>query len=192
MVSLNILEMQILWWISNCFCIFSLERKFSTSPINKLSDQDLKNEKTDIKTAILMMNMGGPRDENEVQSFLTELFLDRDIIEIPMQKFEEFIWFVLKKWLSKKTFVHRRYLGPFIAKRRSSKVAEKYKATGHLSSLHYWTEKQGEKMIEKLDQISPETGPHQFYLAFRYNRPSLGEAIEQIERYASHCEFIFD
>ncbi|KAI7696072.1 hypothetical protein SSS_04012 [Sarcoptes scabiei] len=67
------------------------ERKFSTSPINKLSDQDLKNEKTDIKTAILMMNMGGPRDENEVQSFLTELFLDRDIIEIPMQKFEEFI-----------------------------------------------------------------------------------------------------
>ncbi|KAI7696073.1 hypothetical protein SSS_04012 [Sarcoptes scabiei] len=107
-----------------------------------------------------MMNMGGPRDENEVQSFLTELFLDRDIIEIPMQK----------------------YLGPFIAKRRSSKVAEKYKATGHLSSLHYWTEKQGEKMIEKLDQISPETGPHQFYLAFRYNRPSLGEAIEQIER----------
>ncbi len=39
------------------------------------------------KTGILMMNMGGPRSGEEVQDFLTNLFLDRDIIKLPFQVF---------------------------------------------------------------------------------------------------------
>lgn len=38
------------------------------------------------KTAILMLNMGGPKDLNEVEPFLRRLFLDSDIIKLPMQK----------------------------------------------------------------------------------------------------------
>ena len=34
------------------------------------------------KTGILMLNMGGPRNEKEVQNFLTRLFLDTDIIKL--------------------------------------------------------------------------------------------------------------
>lgn len=41
---------------------------------------------TKAKTAILMLNMGGPKDLTEVEPFLRRLFLDGDIIKLPMQK----------------------------------------------------------------------------------------------------------
>ena len=37
------------------------------------------------KTGILMLNMGGPRSGEEVEGFLTRLFLDRDNIKLPFQ-----------------------------------------------------------------------------------------------------------
>ena len=39
-----------------------------------------------VKTGILMLNMGGPRNSDEVHQFLLELFSDRDIIQLPAQK----------------------------------------------------------------------------------------------------------
>ena len=39
------------------------------------------------KTGVLMLNMGGPRTADDVEMFLTRLFLDRDIIKLPMQGF---------------------------------------------------------------------------------------------------------
>ena len=50
-----------------------------------------------VKTGILMLNMGGPKNSDEVKPFLTNLFLDRDIIKLPFQS----------------------RLGPFIAERRT-------------------------------------------------------------------------
>lgn len=38
------------------------------------------------KTGILMLNMGGPSTLPEVGDFLRNLFLDRDIIQLPFQK----------------------------------------------------------------------------------------------------------
>ncbi len=38
-----------------------------------------------------MLNMGGPSSREEVQGFLTNLFLDRDIIKLPMQ-----VWLILQ------------------------------------------------------------------------------------------------
>lgn len=38
------------------------------------------------KTALLMLNMGGPRNLDEVHDFLLELFKDRDIIQLPFQR----------------------------------------------------------------------------------------------------------
>ena len=42
-------------------------------------------KKAAAKTGILMLNMGGPKSGDEVQDFLTRLFLDRDIIKLPFQ-----------------------------------------------------------------------------------------------------------
>ena len=38
------------------------------------------------KTGILMLNMGGPETLNDVNGFLTRLFLDRDLMVLPLQK----------------------------------------------------------------------------------------------------------
>ena len=38
-----------------------------------------------VKTGILMLNMGGPRNSEEVNPFLRNLFADRDIIKLPFQ-----------------------------------------------------------------------------------------------------------
>ena len=43
--------------------------------------------KSKAKTGVLMLNMGGPRTADQVEMFLTRLFLDRDIIKLPMQGF---------------------------------------------------------------------------------------------------------
>ena len=45
-----------------------------------------------VKTGILMLNMGGPSTLDEVGSFLHNLFMDRDIIQLPFQKYEIFIF----------------------------------------------------------------------------------------------------
>lgn len=44
------------------------------------------NEEKKVKTAILMLNMGGPKTIADVEPFLRELFLDNDIIKLPLQK----------------------------------------------------------------------------------------------------------
>lgn len=60
-----------------CFLKISLSPAAQTSPSS-----------TNAKTAILMLNMGGPRNLPEVEPFLRRLFLDRDIINLPMQKYK--------------------------------------------------------------------------------------------------------
>ena len=76
--------------------------------------------KNKAKTGILMLNMGGPRKADEVEEFLTRLFLDKDIIKLPFQK----------------------KLGPWIAKRRTPSIIEKYSEIGGGSPIYDWTKKQ--------------------------------------------------
>ncbi|MEO6445794.1 MAG: ferrochelatase [Gemmatimonadaceae bacterium] len=106
-------------------------------------------------TGIVMMNMGGPETLDDVEPFLLQLFADREIIQLPVQG----------------------TLGPFIARRRSPKVRELYRAIGGGSPIRRWTALQGEGMVERLDRLSPDTAPHRFYIAFRYVSPTSDEAL---------------
>lgn len=110
-------------------------------------------------TGIVMMNLGGPRDLAEVEPFLLELFRDREIIQLPMQSF----------------------LGPFIAKRRVKSVQANYTDIGGGSPILDWTQKQGEGMCKVLDELSPQTAPHKFYVAFRYALPKSEDALKQMQ-----------
>jgi len=112
-----------------------------------------------VKTGILMLNMGGPKNSEEVQQFLTNLFLDRDIIKLPFQE----------------------KLGPLIAKRRTPSIIEKYNEIGGGSPIFDWTTKQGNLMCQHLDRISPETAPHKAYVGFRYADPLTEETLELME-----------
>jgi ferrochelatase len=109
-------------------------------------------------TGIVMMNLGGPRSLDDVEPFLRNLFLDREIIQLPLQE----------------------RLGAFIAKRRAPRVRGLYEAIGGGSPLYDWTTRQGRGMVERLDALCPETAPHRFYLAFRYTDPSSEQALRQM------------
>ena len=106
-------------------------------------------------TGIVLLNLGGPATLDAVEPFLLELFADREIIQLPAQ----------------------RWLGPFIARRRTPKVQKLYGAIGGGSPIRRWTEAQGRGMVERLDRLSPETAPHRFYIAFRYSPPQSEDAL---------------
>lgn len=111
------------------------------------------------KTGILMMNMGGPSTLDEVHDFLLNLFLDRDLMQMPAQS----------------------QLAPMIAKRRTPKIVDQYREIGGGSPIKKWTTLQGQGMVEILDRICPESAPHKFYIGFRYVNPLTEDSIEQME-----------
>src|SRR5699024_7758420 len=111
-----------------------------------------------VRTGVVLLNLGGPRTLNDVGPFLEELFADPEIIQLPLQ----------------------RFLGPFIAKRRTKPVQELYEGIGGGSPILDWTERQGRGMVERLDRLSPETAPHGFYPAFRYTNPTSEEALQKM------------
>jgi ferrochelatase len=110
------------------------------------------------RTGIVMLNLGGPATLDDVEPFLLELFADREIVQLPFQ----------------------RWLGPFIARRRTPKVRGLYAAIGGGSPILRYTEAQGRGMVARLDRLSPETAPHRFYIAFRYTRPRSDDALRMM------------
>src|ERR1051325_2668338 len=80
------------------------------------------------RTGIVMLNLGGPKTLDDVQPFLLELFADREIIQLPFQ----------------------RWLGPYIARRRTPKVRGLYAAIGGGSPILRYTEAQGRGMVARL------------------------------------------
>jgi ferrochelatase len=108
-----------------------------------------------VKTGIVMMNLGGPANLDQVQPFLLDLFADSEIIQLPFQ----------------------RWLGPYLARRRTPKVQRLYASIGGGSPILRHTEAQGRGMVERLDRDSPETAPHAFYVAFRYVQPKSDDAL---------------
>ena len=110
-------------------------------------------------TGIVMMNLGGPKTLDDVGPFLLKLFEDREIIQLPAQSF----------------------LGPFIAKRRTSSVQKLYEEIGGGSPILELTELQGREMAKRLDDMSPETAPHHFYVAFRYVEPFSEDALRDMK-----------
>ncbi|ETL49064.1 ferrochelatase [Phytophthora nicotianae CJ01A1] len=111
-------------------------------------------------TAVAMFNMGGPSTLPEVQSFLTNLFLDPELIPMgPMQK----------------------YVGPWVAKRRTPQIVDQYAQIGGGSPILKWTKIQGENMCKILDEIRPESAPHKHYVFFRYANPLTEQSLKQMK-----------
>src|SRR3954452_23665604 len=112
------------------------------------------------KTGIVMLNLGGPATLDDVEPFLLELFADREIIQLPFQ----------------------RWLGPYIARRRAPKVRGLYDSIGGGSPILRSTRAQGGGMVARLDRLSPHTAPHGFYVAFRYAQPKSEDALRAMAR----------
>lgn len=109
-----------------------------------------------VKTALLLLNLGGPKTVSEVEPYLVRMFSDKTFINIPFN------------------------LGPTIARMRARKsVNAQYEKIGG-SPLSKWTDVQGQQMVEMLDRISPSTAPHKFYPCFRYSSPMAGDVRESL------------
>lgn len=111
------------------------------------------------KTAILMLNMGGPQTKDQVGDYLHRIMTDREMMQLPFQD----------------------TLGPYIARKRTADVQKKYEEIGGGSPILKWTQLQGSLLCSKLDQVSPETAPHKSYVGFRYVTPFTEDTIKEIE-----------
>lgn len=105
-----------------------------------------------MKTAVLLLNLGGPDSLQAVEPFLANLFGDRDIFKLPFQK----------------------KLAAFIARKRAPKVIKEYELIGGRSPLGDWTELQRKSLEEKLRRIDPDTD---VITCMRYWHPMTDEAV---------------
>ena len=117
---------------------------------------------TDVKpkTGILMMNLGGPIKSDMAAQFMYNMFTDKQTVP-GLAKFPR--WFI--KW--------------FWERRAEKSVKKKYDEIGGGTPLYDWTHKQGSKMWDVLDKISPQSAPHKYYIAFRYSQPNVFDAVDE-------------
>ncbi len=110
-------------------------------------------------TGIVLLNMGGPATLDEVEPFLTRIFQDREIFQLPFQE----------------------TTGRWFARMRTPKVRANYATIGGGSPIRHWTEAQAAGLERLLDEGSPATAPHRGYIAFRYADPLSGEALARMK-----------
>jgi ferrochelatase len=107
-----------------------------------------------VKTAVFLMNLGGPRTLDEVEPYLYDLFSDPAVITAPLGPL-------------------RKPLARFIARKRAPSSAEKYQLIGGKSPLVEGTEAQARALATLL---GPEYSVH---LAMRCGHPNTGEGVRE-------------
>ncbi|KAJ2641763.1 hypothetical protein IW137_002962 [Coemansia sp. RSA 1287] len=132
--------------------------RWSNSMGQQSNNMGQRGYSTGQKVGVLMMNMGGPRTQDDVGPFLRGIFADRDILKLPLQDI----------------------LGKFIAWRRVDQIKQQYAQIGGGSPIERWTRAQGDGMVKLLDRASPATAPHRYYVGFRYTEPSIRQAVENM------------
>lgn len=109
------------------------------------------------KTAVLLLQMGGPDSLDAVEPFLFNLFSDRDIIRIGPAFLQPLI-------------------ARFISKRRAPKVEAHYAEIGGKSPLREITDAQAKALEAELGE------GYRCFVAMRYWKPSTLEALAAIRK----------
>ena len=117
------------------------------------------NRATD-RVGVLLLNLGGPEQLEDVRPFLFNLFSDPEIIRLPVT------------WLQKP-------LAWLISTLRADKSKENYREIGGGSPLRKITEEQAQALQEALRQQGHDA---QVYIGMRYWYPFTQEAIARIKR----------
>ncbi len=112
------------------------------------------------RTGVLLLNLGGPEQLEDVRPFLFNLFADPEIIRLPFP------------WLQKP-------LAWVISTSRASKSQENYKEIGGGSPLRRITEEQAAALKEYLKKLGRDV---KIYIGMRYWYPFTEEAVAQIKQ----------
>lgn len=112
------------------------------------------------RTGVLLLNLGGPEQLEDVRPFLFNLFADPEIIRLPLP------------WL-------QRPLAWLISTTRAKRSQENYRQIGGGSPLRRITEEQAQALKESLKQKGQDIS---IYIGMRYWHPFTEEAIAHIKR----------
>jgi ferrochelatase len=110
-------------------------------------------------TGIVLLNLGGPADLDAVEPFLTRLFQDPEIFQLPFQA----------------------TTGRWFARLRTPKVRANYAAIGGGSPIRRWTEVQADGLAAQLARRMAAAGPFKVYIAFRYAEPLSETTLRQMQ-----------
>ncbi|AFC73673.1 ferrochelatase [Rickettsia montanensis] len=113
------------------------------------------------RIAIVLFNLGGPKDLKSVKPFLFNLFYDKAIINLPNP-----LRYIIAKIIS------------IAREKKSQKI---YSLIGGKSSLLQETEEQKLALTEKLKQLIKED--FAIFINMRYSAPFAKEVIGQIKKY---------
>ncbi|SHH04077.1 ferrochelatase [Streptoalloteichus hindustanus] len=106
-------------------------------------------------TGVVLLNMGGPEELDEVGPFLERVLGDPELVRLPFQ----------------------RHTARLFARLRAKSARRRYAAIGGGSPMRRWTEAQAEALARRLDEVSPATAPHRCYPCFRYSAPTSTEVL---------------
>lgn len=112
------------------------------------------------KTAVVLLNLGGPDSLKAVQPFLYNLFRDPDIIDFPL------------------SFLFRNKLARMISTKRTPRIQEQYGSIGGKSPILEFTVTQA-KLLQQRLALHTNTN---VYVAMRYSNPFTEEVLDKIER----------
>ncbi|MBX7152278.1 ferrochelatase [bacterium] len=111
------------------------------------------------KTAVILLQLGGPVSLETVEPFLFNLFCDPDIIDLPL------------------AFLFRKRLARLISTRRTPAVQELYKRIGKRSPILKQTRLQAEALQHSLLKKNIQAD---VFIAMRYWHPMTEEVVQQI------------
>ena len=110
-----------------------------------------------MKTAVVILNLGGPDSLEAIEPFLFNLFSDRDIFKLPFGQ---------------------KLFAKIISTRRAPKVSEEYKLIGGKSPINEWTEIQRKMLEEKLQKYESNII---VFTAMRYWNPITKDVADKIK-----------
>ena len=117
------------------------------------------------KVGVVLMNLGGPKQAEDVAPFLYNLFMDPAIIDLPVGK-------TPRHWLSR-----------LIASTRAKRVGRDYEVIGGGSPINKLTEEQAASLEKHLNERYGEPAGVSFrtFIAMRYWHPTSEEAAAAME-----------
>ena len=118
---------------------------------------------------VLLFNLGGPTSLDAIQPFLRNLFLDPEIIRIPLPG-------PLGRFFPRKLFAD------FVSKRRTPKVMPNYEMIGGKSPLNERSEDQARALEEELNRRFEGKARFHVRLGMRYWHPFTREAADEFQR----------
>jgi ferrochelatase len=134
----------------------------SLAPIDTQT-HDWATTKPPTKLGVLLLNLGGPENQDDVEGFLYNLFADPDIIRLP--KFVSGL---------------QKPLATLLSKRRAPQSREAYESIGGGSPIVAYTTAQARALEARLQELG--YGSAKCYVGMRYWYPFTEQALDEIKQ----------